>query len=463
MTKTAIRWMGILLMVAGAADCSVLERAGTAPYKNESLGIYFRHPKAWSVSESKGGFVLKISSSAKLTYSSVAEMRDNAVEATDREGDAYIKQLQQGKWDAKQGSSERVDGTYVRTVNASQGDQKQRTWVAAVPHDLKGYLLTYSAPSSEFNTHLKDVEKLVRTVEFVKETDIKWDNLFFTMTSKNFMVYMLVLVSLISVVFLWKDFWVDLWRLIVAPGDVFRDVGRGAVIVYPILVVFVTGVLLTAKVLSYRSTILESADALVTAKANTITMPAIKKATDDPEGQLIMLYDVRRKGLAPYEEALGLIPFWVPLLPLISWFMLGVGMFLGIKIARGQTTFLWVLKGTAFLSIPQFLSAFLSIQGIITGNMVATVFSGIFGLWGLYLTFVAARELGHFRRGEALIALFVALIFQGMAVGGMEYYWISNYAPKFNSGYTPNTSLIRGFQAERLDKPEEQKASRWMV
>lgn len=463
MTKTVLRWVGLLVMALGAADCSVIERSGTVPYSHDSAGIYFRRPKAWSVAGTKDGFTVKISSSATITYSSQKEARDNPVEATDRAADATLKQLQKDKWEASLGASQRADGTYIRAVNAKLNDKKQRTWIIAVPHDFKDYLLTYSASSSEFNSHLPEAEKLISTLEFIKDSPVLYDNLLFTVTTKNYVVFMFLVIALIAVLFLWKDFWVDLWRLVVAPGDVFRDVGRGAMIAYPILVVFVTGMLLTATVLSYRNTFLQNADTAVTAMAKLRSMPAIEKATDDPDARLIMLYDVRRRGLAPYEDLLGMIPFWMPLLPLVAWFMTAVGMFFGIKIARGQTTFLWVLKGSAFLFVPQFFSGFGAIHGFFSGNLAGSIVGGVFGLWGLYLMFVAARELGHFRRGEALVAVIVTLILLGLTGFGIGYYWGTNYAPKFVSGYKPNTTLIRNLQVGRAEQPEGRVGVEWMV
>ncbi|MGH8104639.1 MAG: hypothetical protein ACREJQ_08975, partial [bacterium] len=384
MKKTVGGSMLLAMAALGLADCSVIERSGTSPFKSAPAGVYFRHPKAWSVSDTKDGVAVKISGSATVKVTGQDETRDNDIEASDRAADALIERLKKEGWTASLGSSQRVDGTYVRSLTAKKADRSQKVWVIAVHHDFRDYFVTFSASIGEYEANLPRVDKMVQTFQFINETPVLHDNVFFTVTTKNYAMFMFLLIALVAALFLWKDFWVDLWRLVVAPADVFRDVGRGAIIVYPILVVFITGALLAATVLSFRNTILQTADQKVMQAAKSRSEPAIEKATVDPDGRAILRYDVRRRGLAPYEEVLAILPFWIPLIPLILWFMQAVGLFLGIKIGRGHTTFLWVLKGSAFLFVPLFFAEYSLVQWYFSQSIVWITTGGIFALWWLY-------------------------------------------------------------------------------
>jgi len=424
---------------------TLLQNYGTSPYYNQEWGLFFRHPSSLSVTEEKGALVLKFSGKAALTITTEEELLDRQVEATERKAKALREGLEKEEFQVSDAGSLRVDGQYVKVLGARKEGASVRLYVSAIPPVLKDYVFRYEAPTGEFSTFLPRVEQIFRTLKFTGNYRLIWATPFWTVTGRNMGAFSMTLLALLIVIFLWKDFWVDLFRLVVAPGDVFRDTARGATFLYPLFIVLLMGVLSAAKMFQNSDTLMANFDQIVMAQAQMQSVPAINQMTKDEDMRQALLYDVRRRALQPYQQILTYGPYLLPFIDLALWLVFSVSFFLALLILRQYTTFLWVWKGSAFLFVPFFLSSYVGDLGYFSGSALVSGLAGIIFLWGLYLTIVALAEFGHMRRGNAVGALLISLVFIALVVGGVGYYLFQSYATQVSSAFTPDRSLLRGF------------------
>ncbi len=434
----------MLSFVGVLSGCTVLQNFGTTPYYNTEWGLFFRHPSSLSVTEEKGTLVLKFSGKATLTITTEEELLDRPVEATDRKVKALREGLEKEGFKVSDAGLLRVDGQYVKILEARKESASVRIYVAAIPTVLKDYLFRYEAPAAEFSSDVKGVDQIFRTLKFTGNYRLVWATPFWTVTGRNMGAFSMVLLALIILIFLWKDFWVDLYRLVVAPGDVFRDTARGATFLYPLFIVLLTGSLTSARMFQNADNLMANFDQMVMTQAQIQSVSAINQMTKDEDMRQALLYDVRRRALQPYEQMLTYGPYLIPFLVLALWLVYSVSFFLALVILRQYTTFPWVWKGSSFLFVPFFLSGYAGDMAFLSGSAVLYGLAGILFLWGLYLTIVALAEFGHMRRGNAVGALLISVVFIALVVGGVGYYLVQNYAAQAASAFTPDRSLLRG-------------------
>ncbi|MFN4182766.1 MAG: hypothetical protein ACK4G3_06155, partial [bacterium] len=205
---------------------------GTKPHEDRNLGIFFRHPPQWKVEEQAGGLKIILPSGSFLEVSTQDEIQPLQVEITDRTVEKDTAELQKKGYEVGSIRTYRIDSQYVKSYQATKQQEYQRVWVTMLPETLKIYRIRYVAQNpSKKEENL--IPKFIQTWRFLGTMEVFWTTPFFTITGRNFDVFSLVLLALFSLIFLGKEFWIDLYRLVRVPGDVFRDLSLAESLIYP--------------------------------------------------------------------------------------------------------------------------------------------------------------------------------------------------------------------------------------
>ncbi|MHA2611466.1 MAG: hypothetical protein V2G33_03675 [bacterium JZ-2024 1] len=417
---------------------------GTKPHEDRNLGIFFRHPPQWKVEEQAGGLKITLPSGSYLEVSTQDEIRPLQVEITDRTVERDTAELQKKGYEVSEIRTYRIDSQYVKSYRATKGQEYQRVWVTLLPETLKVYRIRYVAQNPG-KTEEKMIQKFIQTWRFLGTMEVFWTTPFFTITGRNFDVFSLVLLTLFSLIFLGKGFWIDLYRLIRVPGDVFRDLSLAESLIYPIFLFLFSVFLLTAVVTSHKNHYLAQWDSKVREIAKMRSEGKVMELTPDPEMQTMLLADVHNRAMLIPTEIIESLPYVIPTFWALVWFVWGLGGFLGTKIFRGLATFAMIWKSLAGLFFPIALATIFFLWYTILGGWWWLLLVLVTGVYSLYLSWVCFAEVGRFRLSEGIFSWIISLIFVSIVIGGMGYYSMQNITPRFHSAFNPKAELIEIF------------------
>ncbi len=418
---------------------------GTVPKEDRNLGIFFRHPPEWKIVEKEGGLRVEIPGGAYIELTTESEIRSLQVEVTDSTVEKD-RQLWEGKgYEVASAKTLRIDGQYVKTFTVEKEQEFIRFWVTLLPETLRIYRIAYYSAPGAGRKNSEYIQQWLQTWRFLGTRKVFWTTPFFTITGRNYDVFFLVLLSLFCLIFLGKGFWIDVYRLVRMPGDVFRDLSLSESFIYPIFLVLFSTFLYTAAVSQQKDYFLAQWDETVREKSRLLTTTKVEALTTDPTMRGVLMSDVHHRAMLIPEQIITSLPYLLPLISLFLWVVWGLAGFLAMKVFRGLTTFPQVWKSIAGLYFPLALSQIIFLWYITKGGWWLLLLSLLIGAGLLYVMWLCFAEVGRFRLAEGVFSWMVSMIIVGVVFGGMLYYSVQQISPRFRAAFNPRAEIVETF------------------
>ncbi len=436
---------GLVLLVA-LTGCGLREGLGTRGVQNETLRLYFRAPKNWQLRENQKRLLFGLPEGTTLVFYRESVDAQNEIQATEILLQQLRKELR--GWEVQEEDSPRIDLQYARKLIFRGDDEARIYWLVPILDLGTVYVASLQGSGAAVLRAATEVEGLLtRRLHFTTVNPVLFDSPFTEITMQNYYGYMMALLALISVLFMGRYFFLDLWRLIRYPGDVFRDLARGDTLLYAMFWLLFA-VSLGGAFYGFRLPHLQvQAQVRVDNMAEASVRNKVKELTTDRFLQEALFQDVRKRALAPLANFLDDLQFQIPVAIFVSWLGLSILIWLLQWIFRGQASFLGVLKATTLYTSLLVFAGFLLYWGRVGATGLGQYAGYVVAAWVFYLGIVFVRTVSRLKLGPALVILFLAL---GGVVGGNYYYFVQytyqeTVLPRVRSQLSPDRNLLSVF------------------
>ncbi|MHA2647187.1 MAG: hypothetical protein V2G42_02410 [bacterium JZ-2024 1] len=433
---------GILFVLTG---CGITERLSSKAVRNDSMGIYLRVPKNWTAGTEGEAIVITEPSGTKIQITSATLPAQSEVLGTDQHSADLIRKFSGKKYKTELQEGWRLNGFYTRTVKAEKGDELEVLWVTAIPRIVTVYEVRMTGKKAQIEgNYARIAEILKRDFLFTKINAVLFDTPLWTVTSSNYGGYTFGLLVLVCIVFMGRYFFIDLWRLIRAPSDVFRDLARGEGFIYPLFWILLAAFLAGA---IYGCTLpgeIAKAEHRISQQAEGVRA-TVQGMTTDPYLQELLVQDARERAIQPLVTYLEVVLFYIPLAVLAAWGVFSFLLFLVLKILRGRLGLFATMKSVTIVFALWSLAGGLIYTGLTAGNTIQQYAGYAIAGWGVFLMLVMAKETGRVGFGVGLVGLAIA----AGAVGyGLNYVKTSQFEPvmtRTRAALSPNRALVDVF------------------
>jgi hypothetical protein len=442
MERKRVFLAGILLILSG---CGLSERLSTKGVRDDSIGVYLRIPKNWTSASEGEALVVTGPSGVKITITSSSLPAQSEVLGTDQHSAAIIRDFTKQRYKTDLADGWRLNGFYTRTVKAVKGDEMQAVWVTAIPRVVTVYEVRFSGKKGAMEGALPGIESaLKKEFRFTKINSIIFETPLWTITSANYGGYMFWVLVLVCIVFLGRYFFIDGWRLVRAPADVFRDLARGEGFIYPVFWILLAAFLAGAIYGSLLPGEISKVEQRIAAQAES-TRQAAKGMTTDPYLEELLVQDMRERAVQPLVTYLETVLFYVPVVVLVAWLAFGILLFVVLKIFRGRVALFATIKAVTILFALWSLAGSLIYAGQVRGDPIQQYIGYGLAAWGVFLILVMMRETGRVNFGIALVGL---VICAGTVGYGLNYVKTSQFEPvqsQVRGALSPNRRIVDQF------------------
>jgi hypothetical protein len=442
--------IGILFFFSA---CGLNERLSTKPVRNDSLGIYLRVPKTWTSASEADALTVTDPSGVKVKITSVTRPAQSEVLGTDQYSADLIREFKSQKYETELLDGWRLNGFYTRTVKAVKGDEMQVIWVTSLPQIVAVYEVRITGKKNALEGALPRIESALRKdFRFTKINSILFETPFWTITSADYGGYMFWLLVVVCIVFLGRYFFIDLWRLIRAPADVFRDLARGEGFIYPLFWVLLASFLAGAVYGSLLPGQIAEIEQRVASQAEGVRA-TVKGMTTDPYLQELLVQDVRERAIQPIVTYLDAVLFYIPVVVLGAWLAFSILLFIVLKIFRGRIAFFATIKAVTILFALWSLAGALVYAGTAKNNPIQQYIGYAFAVWGLVLILIMLKEIA---RVNFVVGLVAVAISAGAVGFGLNYLKTSQFEPvqgKMRAALSPNRQLVDQFNTPFTTAP----------
>lgn len=449
-------WVGILLVLSG---CGLTDRLSTKAVRDDELGVYFRVPKNWTSSSEDGALTVTEPSGIKINITSAPLPAMNDVVGTDEFSRDLMKDFRKQNYETELGEGWRLSGLYTRTIRMTKGSEAMVIWVTAVSSIATVYEIRMSGKKEAIESSYSRIENnLKKDFLFTKVHSILMETPLWTITSSNYGGFMFGLLVVICILFMGRYFFVDIWRLIRAPSDVFRDLAHSEGILYPIFWILLSAFLAGAIYGSLLPGEIARIEARIWSQAEQVR-PTVKGMTTDPFLQELLVQDVRERAVQPIVNYLEAVLFFVPAVVLGGWVVFSILLFIVLKIFRGRVALFATMKSVTILFGLWSLAGGLVYAGQTSSNTVQAYAGYALAGWGVILILIMIKEMSRVNFGTGLAGFAIAA---GIVGYGMYYLKTSQFEPvetKMRAAMVPNKQLVDVFQTPFSAGPASSSAS----